>query len=653
MSSEVHLDFETRSQCDLKKHGLHVYANHPTTEILVACYAFDDEPVKTWVPNTTSTCDRLLEHLRQGGKVIAHNSAFEREILNTVATKRYAWPKVTIDQFECTMSRAYAMAIPPSLERAAAALGIEKQKDMEGHRLMMRLSRSEGLIDWVEHQRLNEYCAQDVEVERELHKRLLALSPAERKVWELDQAINARGIEIDMASVGLALDVVAIEEKRLNEEMKWFTEGAVSACTAVGQIKDWLEQVWQIPCESLDKESVQNLLGLDDLPPEVRKVLVLRQEAGKSSVKKLSAMKNRVSDDNRIRGTLQYHGASTGRWSGRGIQPQNFPKGKYSEEEVLDLFELLRNPQPTEAISLFYGPPLQALSNILRSFIIAKKDHRLFWGDYNAIEARVLAWLANEQKVLDVFRKGEDIYVDAYRRSFNVEGEISQDQRQIGKTQVLALGYQGGAGAFQSMAGKFGVIISEEQAEATKVLWRKANPNIVSFWWTLEDAAMSAVRYSGKTFIQPSSRIAFRKVGSFLFSKLPSGRVLSYPYPRIEMQYYKNRRGENVEKEGLTYMGEAPVTGKWERLKAYGGMLAENATQAVARDLLVHSMLELEKEGIPVVFTVHDEVVTEIMEIHTAPLSEKTVEVIMSRLPSWAEGLPLAVKVKSGVRYSK
>lgn len=649
----LHLDFETRSQCCLKTRGLYTYADDPSTDILVACFAFDDGPVESWVPGKLLP-NSFVEHIRRGGLVYAHNAAFEIAITSYVAYEKYGWPIITADQAICTMAKALAMSLPASLEQLAPALGLTQQKDTEGHRLMMKLSKSTAPVEPKDLERLTAYCAQDVEVERAADKRMLNLSPSERKVWILDQKINRRGIRADIQSIGKAILVVDSEKEKLDQKMATLTNGIVSKCTNVGQLKDWLEDKIGREVPTLDKSAVAELIGLEpqETSTDVKTALLLRQEAGKSSVSKLEAMRDRANTDDRIRGTMQYHGAGTGRWAGRGIQPQNFPRGRYKPEEVEDIFSLFGESPAAEHIALFYGKPLRVISDCLRAFIIASPGAVLFSGDFAGIEARVIAWLANEKSVLDIFRRGEDPYVYAYARAFHIDPkDVTTAQRAIGKVMVLALGFGGGAGAFSQMAKTFGLIVDEDEAENLKQRWRQAHPSIVKFWYALENLAMDACRYPGEKF-HANEHVAFKKKGSFLFCQLPSGRVISYPYPKIELQTYKNKKGFLIEREGLTYMGVHPKTRKWDRLKAYGGLLAENVTQATARDLMVRSMFNLEEAEYRVVFTVHDEIV---VEHRTKDIAEdkKQIERLMVDTPSWATGLPVGVEVKAGKRYAK
>jgi DNA polymerase len=341
----LHLDFETRSACDLKRAGLHVYARHQSTSILCAAYSFDEGPIELWFSGSPLD-PRVIDHVAKGLPVWAHNVAFEREVWNQAGDK--FWPRFTIEQSHCTMALAYAMALPGSLDNASAAAGISQKKDMAGWRLMMKLSRpreirADGSIVWWEDpsdlKRLGEYCVQDVVVERELLKRLLALSPRETRIWRLDQWINRRGVQIDVRAANLAMKIVEQELDRLNKEMREVTGNKVATCSATKQLTDWLISRG-LDVDGVAKADVLELLD-QDIPEDCRRALLLRQEAAKSSTAKLSMMLDGVGEDGRIRGIFQYCGAGTGRWAGRRIQPQNFPRPKLSQSEIDNVFEIL------------------------------------------------------------------------------------------------------------------------------------------------------------------------------------------------------------------------------------------------------------------------------------------------------------------------
>jgi DNA polymerase len=302
-------------------------------------------------------------------------------------------------------------------------------------------------------------------------------------------------------------------------------------------------------------------------------------------------------------------------------------------------------------IDMLYGPPLTVISHCLRGFLIASPGHDLIAADFSAIEARVIAWLAGEEKVLAIFRTHGKIYEHAAAEIYKVPmSEITKDdpRRQIGKTAVLALGYQGGKGAFQVMAKSFGIKVTDKEADNIKTAWRQAHPHIVQYWYDLEKAAISAVLHSGKTFTAGAQgrAVQFKMSGSFLWCKLPSGRVLCYPYPKV--QEFETPWG--AMKDGLTYMGVTSLTNKWERQKTYGGSLAENVTQAVARDLLANSMLCLDQKGYSIVLHVHDEIV---IEAPTGSVDLKTVLATMEAPPVWAKDLPLAAAGWLGKRFRK
>lgn len=350
MGPILHIDFETQSACDLKSAGSYIYARHPSTSILCMGWAFDDEPVQMWKRGMPLP-QRIIDHVANGGQVWAHNLAgFEIFIWNFIGALQLGWPILKIEQCHCTMVMAYAMNLPGALEKTAPSLGITHQKDMAGNRVMMKLSqpKRDGSF-WTEEtapedfEKLYAYCAQDIVVEREVGKRVVPLSPRERQIWILDFKINSRGIAIDIKSALAARKVIELEKKRLDLEMVKITQNAVGACTNTGQLADWI-RFRGIPTEGVAKSDVTELLLKDDLPADVRRALLLRQESAKSSVAKLEKMVDGVGSDGRIRGIFQYYGAtSTGRWAGRRIQPQNFPRPNLKDEDIDRIFSMLES----------------------------------------------------------------------------------------------------------------------------------------------------------------------------------------------------------------------------------------------------------------------------------------------------------------------
>lgn len=669
--ASLHLDFESASACDLKAEGLARYAEDMSTTWHCLAWAFDDEPADIVTPDDCChhpRFDRVLDHVAAGGLVYAHNAAFELAIWNKVCVPTLDWPRLRPEQVRCTMAMAYAMALPGALENAAPALGIEQRKDAAGKRVMMQLCkpRDDGRLwrpedDPAKFQILYAYCKQDVVVERALHQRMLELSPYEQKLWTLDYEINQRGVAVDLTGVDAAIKLVESEKYRLNGEMLKATGGVVGSCTEVQLLVKWI-RLQGVELKGLAKADVLDALAenAETVPANVRRVLEIRQEAAKSSTAKISAMKERANADGRVRGIHQYHGANTGRWAGRGIQTQNLPRprGTMGPSDIEDAIANMSSPG---YVDMMYGPVMDAISDCVRGLLVAPKGKDLVAIDFSAIEARVLAWLASEESVLDIFRTHGKIYEHAAAGIYHVVMEaVTKAMRQIGKVAVLALGYGGGVGAFQSMAKNYGVKIPDTEADDIKKAWRSAHPYIVSYWERIETAATNAV-YTGDvtTAGQHGRHVSFKVDGSFLWCRLPSGRMLCYPYPEIRTV----TTPWGAEKDALTYMTviegkktkclEDPASkGSWQRISTYGGSLAENVTQAVARDLLAHAMFSLDAAGFPIVMHVHDEAVVEIASSCDADTLKK-LEHLFAQTPAWAAGLPVSAEGWRARRYRK
>lgn len=653
----LHCDFETYSAADLPACGLDNYATDPSTGVHCMAFCFDDEAIGIWQED--GHCEGPVgmvdvhTHVANGGTVVAHNAAFELAIWNNVCVPKYGWPPLKAEQMRCTMAQAYAMSLPGSLDKASAALGLPQSKDLAGARVMMQLAKPklDGTFwkpedDPAKFEKLYAYCRQDVEVERALDERMMQLSEQEQSMWVLDQKINQRGVHVDVEAITKAMALVETEKARLDKEMLRVTGGVVGKCTEVQLLIKWIRSQG-VEIKGLAKADVLDSLS-GDLPERVRAALELRKEAAKSSTAKLIAMKNRASRDGRVRGTLQYHGASTGRWAARGIQVQNFPRPRpgTKQKHVEDIIANLHN---RDYIDMCYGPVLDAMADSLRGFICAAPGKDFVAADFSAIEARVLAWLAGEEKVLDIFRTHGKIYEHAAAGIYNKHiDEVNKDERQIGKVAVLALGYGGGVGAFQSMARVYGVRVDDAKADEIKKAWRDSHKKIVSYWYDLEGAAINAVELGVVCKAGPAGRqVAFVKKGSFLWCKLPSGRVLCYPYPQIKQ--VETPWGEL--RSALVFMSVNGVTNKWEETKTYGGSLSENVTQAVARDLLAEALVRLEYNGFPVVMHIHDEAVVEIASGQADVVHR--VEQIISETPAWADGLPVTAEGWQGKRFRK
>jgi DNA polymerase len=661
------LDFESKSAANLPKVGADNYSKHPSTDALCVGFAMGDGPVDLLVPGDFEFAP-FLDYVAAGGIVEAWNVPFELAMWNNVMVRRYGWPVLPPEQCVCLMAQSYAMAMPGSLENAAPAFGIDHRKDMAGNRIMMQLSQPREILPngdivwWTEEefpekfQALYAYCKKDVVVEREIKKRAVPLSASELKVWQMDYRINQRGIQIDREAVAAALELVTTEKGRLNERIREVSNNAIATCTAVKQITDYLKiRGCNVP-DGIAKEAAKDILKDPATPPDCKEVLILRQEAGKSSTAKLESMLGRAGVDHRLRGMFQYHGATTGRWAGRGPQPQNLPRSSLPQSSIDAVFGLLHTEgaQAGPTIDMLYGPPLSVLSECLRGFFVAREGHEFVGADFSNIEGRVLAWLAGEDwkcRAFEAYDRGElpDIYIQGYSRSFGIPlSAVTDFQRQVGKVMELALGFGGGKGAFQQMAKGYGVRMKDAQAEEIKVAWREVHPATVNFWRELEEAALAAILNPGSIFAAGAEgrRIKFRMVGSFLWCRLPSGRALCYPYPKVELV----ETPWGALKDGVTYMSMNSLTNEWERTKTYGGSFAENVTQATASCLLRDAMLRIDSPEIPVVLHVHDDICT---EPRRGTITVKEFEKRMAERPPWATGLPIAAKGYARARYGK
>lgn len=718
MTLHIHGDWETRSTVDIRSAGADVYAEHPSTDILTFSYAFGDGPVRRWKPGDPLPEELFLE-LAMGAKFVGHNVYFELVIWKHIAAKRYGFPELRADQCIDTMAIAYAHALPGALANAAKAVGLSVDKDDAGRRVMLKLCKPRGWTEdkhpiWYERDTdpelfaiLDAYCDQDVIVERALEKRLPAIKASEQRLWELDFEINQRGVPIDVESARRALDVIEEEARVRNKELRQITGGTVPAATNVQKFVAWLRDVKGLPCNSLAKADVRELMKLPDLPDDARRALEIRASVGKTSTKKLQAMLVCTSADGRARGLHQFHSAGTGRWGGRRIQTQNMvrPEKGIDIEWCLEILKL-EQPDAFASIELIYGSATSPLASCMRSMIAAKPGHRFITVDFSNVEGRVLPWLAGEQWKLDLFRaidmgEGKDVYLVSASGIFGENIDDKEDpRRQVGKVSELALGYQGGAGAYASMAANYNVdvaailpfiwpvsngerrrtavkswlsrgrqraVMSRDAwvaAELVKMPWRDKHPMTVQFWRDIEDAAVEAIANPGK-ITRAGRYIKFRKAGSFLFMQLPSGRCLAYAFPKLmwrPMPWRDAKTGKQALKQVMTFFCRIDESkkgkivkdpangGKWARVATYGGELTENADQAVSRDLLAEAMFRVEAAGYPTVMHVHDELVAERPD-GQGSLAEMTA--IMAELPAWATGLPMNAAGWEGVRYRK
>jgi DNA polymerase len=659
LPAELHLDWETFSEIDLTKVGAHKYAEHHSTEILCAAYAFGNDEPQMWFPDEPCPQD-IVDHVLAGGEVHAWNANFERLLWLNVAGPKYGWPIPELRQYRCIMVRAMAMNMPARLEHAAPAFGLEARKDETGSRVMKQLCKPRKPTAKLKELRftpenapdkfkiLYDYCLQDVRVEQGVGERVIKLIPIEQELWFIDQTINDRGIMCDMDLIARAEAICDAEKAALEAELKLVTDGHVTSIGAVKQLKTYVN-LMGFELEACDKEKLENFLTRDDLTYEVRRAVEIRLEAGKASIAKLAAFTLRVCANGRIKGSLQFHGATqTGRWAARGVQLQNLPKPDPAlKTDVVLLIKCIKAGWGREDIAAFFGPPISVIADCLRGMLCAPEGRVLRSRDLTGIEARMLPWLAGAEEAIAAFFEfdkgtGYDNYKVAAAQIFGIRvSQVTKDQRQVGKVAVLALGFGGGAAAFAKMAKVYRLDLStiydtvfalatpfnREKAlegwkdrgaksgirkkawlaaEMIKLAWRDANPEIVQFWYDLNEAAVNAVENPGKTF-KAGEFITFKKSGSFLRCKLPSGRSIFYPYARVEWQ--KTPWGK--QKATLIFKANDSFTRKWSDQHFYGGKVAENVTQAAARDVMAAAVIRTENAGYENVLSVHDEGVTE------------------------------------------
>ena len=641
-------DLETYSSEDLRKCGVYRYCEAPDFEILLFAYSVDGGEVQLADLASGEKLPREIIKAVTDDSVIkwAWHANFERVCLSRyLRDLGLLTGYLNPEGWRCDMVWAATLGLPFSLEGAGAVLGLDKQKLTEGKELIRYFckpcsptqansGRTRNLPchapdKWEMFKRYN---IRDVETEMGIQQRLSKF-PVPDFVWEeyhLDQEINDRGVKIDMELVRQA---IAIDERSRNElisAMREFTQ--LENPNSVQQMKDWLANNG-LMTESLDKKAVAELMK--NAPPELIRVLTLRQQLAKSSVRKYQAMQNAVCADGRARGLFSFYGANrTGRFSSKIIQLQNLARNSMSD---LDQARALVKTGDYDAVSMLYDDVPDTLSQLVRTAFVPPKGKLFYVADFSAIEARVIAWFAGEKWRSEVFRKGGDIYCASASQMFKVPVEkhgVNGHLRQKGKIAELALGYGGGTGALKAM-GALEMGLKEEELQPLVNAWRNANPNIVKFWWAVDNAVMEAVN---KRTTTETHGITFSFKSGMLFITLPSGRKLAYVKPRIGMNQFG---GESITYEGIG------ATKKWERLESYGPKFVENIVQATARDILCFAMKTL--RCCSIVMHIHDEVVIEAdPRVSLDALCEQ-----MGRTPPWAEGLILTASGYTSPYYKK
>lgn len=633
---EIGIDIETYSSNNLKSCGVYKYVEADDFTILLFSYSVDGGAVQCvdFAQGETLPAE-ILAALRDPAVIkTAFNAAFERICIS----RYYGWPLMDPAQWRCTMVRAARMGLPLSLEQCGEVLRLEDGKMKEGKALIRYFSTptkgkrhlpADAPDRWETYKRYN---IRDVEVEQQVLAKVRRLEPAEfdEQLYVVDQLINDRGVLLDRQLAENAARFDDEYKAQLLAEAKELT--GMENPNSPTQIKDYLHKAAGISVSTLNKKNLDEVEALVKYHRKARRVLELRREMGKTSNKKYAAMLECVCADGRIHGLLQFCGAArTGRWAGRLVQVQNLPQNHLRD---LDYARSLVKLGDLDDFQQNYANPTQVLSELIRTAFIAKPGCTLHVCDFSAIEARVIAWLAGEQWVLDVFRGGGDIYCATASQMFGVPVQKhgpNAELRQKGKIAVLALGYGGGVAALEAMGGSRMGLTQQEEKDIMQ-RWRQANPHIVRFWATIEAAAVRAIKTGEATTIHRGIVVAYR--WGMLLITLPSGRTICYPRAEIGIERNDGWRGDH---EIIEYEGMNQVTKKWERIRTYGGKLTENVVQAIARDILGHIILRAHDSGLNIVFHIHDEIVVEAEPGQTL----QDVESIFSKPINWYRDLPL------------
>jgi len=646
---------ETASECDLPARGVYNYAQDLSTKVLCMAYAHDDEDVQIWTPGQEFPIS-ITRAVLAGEQIYAHNAAFERLIWMYVLGPDHGAPVPALEQFYCTATQARANCAPGSLEDVGRFAGADMRKDHKGAALVRKCCCPPFKHTDQDLQDLFAYCAQDVRAMRAISQAMRPLSPDELADYHVNERINDRGVLVDVPLAQAAQRYAAIELQEIQHRVVEVTAGKITSVRSP-RMREWvLERLGPEArklCvvhkdgeakDSIDKSVRASLLVLaeenpDEVPPDVAEVIQAADDLWASSAAKFGRMANLADDeDHRVRGAFVFAGGSaTGRASSYGLQAHNFPRVCADDPEAVRAAMLGGHP-----VAPAYGKRVtDVLKSMLRPALMPRAGHSFVVADWSAIEGRVHPWLSNchaGEAKLDVFRSKLDPYKVNAAATFGVSyDEVSKNMRQVGKVQELALGFLGGPGAFETFGRIYGVRLTDAEVARAVTGWRRANPWAMAHGEALERAYMTAMRNPGKEV--PAGRVVYLFDRTHLWYALPSGRVLCYPFARLE-------------DDGLTYAKAswkpAADANEWPRARLWRGLACENITQATANDVLRYALRALEPHG--VVLHVHDEVVLETPEPERV---RELMQQVMTTPPAWAQGLPLAIEVEVMQRYGK
>lgn len=652
-SKTIEVDFETRSHVDVGDVGPYVYANHPSTEVLSVSYKIGDGPIQLWVPSTHQMpYDLHINLVNQSNTFVAHNILFEFCVWNYCLAKKYPQnfnyiPLLTLKRVDCSAALARSLSLPGKLELLAKAVNKTHFKDMVGHKSMLKATKPKKDGEWDESfdtlSKTYSYNKKDVMAESEAYHYCLPYkrqTPLEREIFELDLKINLRGFKVDKELLRACLSILDNEIKNYEKQCPTLSYGFFKSFNQREKVQEFCNYFFaDLP--DLKKDTVEKALQNPNLDPRVRDVLEIRQATSKTSTQKFHAFKNRITNDERIRDILVYHTASTGRWGGSGVQPQNFPRGTIKDVDLA--IELIKK-YDIDSLKFLYGKHiLGVLSSCLRGLIISSENKDLYCADYAQIEVRVLFWAAGELKGLLAFEQNKDLYKEMATVIYRVKEEnVTGDQRQLGKQIILGGGYGMGPLKFKITCEGYGMTVSDDLAENAISTYREYYSKVPQLWKNLEGAAFLAIKNKGKKY--STSKVKFYVEGDFLFCDLPSGRRLAYHKPNIEM---KTTSWGSV-KPTISYYAVNSLTKQYIKEYTYGGKLTENIIQAISRDLMAYAMVQCEKAGYEVLLTVHDELLT---EKENGKLEE--FDSIMKMTPDWAKDIPIKAESWTGKRYKK
>lgn len=675
---KCYLDYETQSEANLKKKGGYEYALHHSTDILCAAFKIGNDKTRLWVPKEEPPPSDLFDVMRDPGiQFRAHNAFFEQCITSLVFFMKYfgyslkeALALMPPERWYCTAAKAAACALPRGLEGAALAIRLPIQKNMEGNRLMKKYMKprpvwnkwkidggkvyDKALCSWFdidEPQKyyddefelwdVQDYCVTDVGVMKLLDEALPDLSEEEYKTWVINQKMNFRGVAIDTKLAKKIVTFNTEEVSNLQKRLEVITGGDVTSATQTAKLLNYLQG--DIDIDNMQADTLRNVLKTEELTPNTIEIIDIRLATSMTSNKKYSTMLERSKSDGRVRDLALYHGASTGRESGRGLQVHNLPKGKI--KDTYQAVETIHDCNTLEDLKLYYSSPSKVFSSCIRSTITASEGYELFAADYNAIEARVVMWLANHDGGLNLFRQDKDPYIKMASRIFGrPEDTITPGERFLGKTAVLGCGYQMGAPRFYETCIEWGVPdVTKPLAKKAVEIYRDTHKPVVFLWANYEKAAIKAVRDRVRVRI---NKVVWYVKGKFLWCELPSGRRLAFYGPKVKNE--PTPWGEIRPK--LYYWKVDSKTKQWVHRATYGGHLTENICQAISRDITVNGIKNIEKAGYHYLFQVHDEIIAERLE-HNGSLEEYIK--LITDLPKWAKGLPVKADGWVGPRYKK